>query len=714
MVDSLIRLYESTETEFTTNGIGGLPDATKCIVKEERNGEFELTMTYPIDGKRYSDISLRRIILAKPNPYDDPQPFRIYAITKPINGIVTVNAEHISYDLSGFPVAPFEANNIQEAFTKLKTQSASTFTCPFTFSTDKTTTAKMTVPKPVSIRSLLGGSEGSILDVYGGGEYTFDKFNINLNQHRGANNGVSIRYGKNLTDIKQEENCSSVYTGVYPYWYSNETGVAELTERIIYAEGTYNFSRILPLDLSSSFDELPSEAMLRAEAKRYMEDNNIGVPKVSIDVSFVQLAQSKEYEQITLLEKVKLCDTVNVEFPELNVSATAKCIATEYDVLTDKYTKLSLGDAKSNLAATIASQPKEVTTKIEEATSALTKAINNATSLITGGQGGYVVLRSSSGGKYPDEILIMDTKDVNTATKVWRWNQNGLGYSSNGYNGDFETAITMDGAIVAKFITVDKLSANRIAGGVFADSITANDFNITGGSIKITTKKDLNDYIILSANNRTESGVEVTDRINISPIGIETSVQYLDGSSRESSLGPDFLYFYTHTTDGFIHNSSNYSRNGIDLYDENGKSIVSVEKNATTLRDHLTINDSNNKPRVRIGPSINIYDSDGNVISHIGTYNDLTGQTRILNGSFWVDNGPLCVVNNQIFIRDSSGNTVARIQSDGKAYFSNNIGLGSKLYQAVTGSSNIHFDVGSTGNLLVYKDGNYKGYIPIT
>lgn len=519
MVDTLIMLYESTETEFKTNGIGGLPDALTCTVKEERNGEFELTMTYPINGKRYSDINLRRIIFAKPNPYDNPQPFRIYGISKPLNGIVTVNAEHISYDLSGYPVSPFTAINVMDAFNKLKEKSVSTFTCPFTFSTDKTTEANMVVEKPTSIRSLLGGSEGSILDTYGGGEYTFDKFNVKLSQHRGANNGVSIRYGKNLTDINQEENCSSVYTGVYPYWYSKDTGVAELTERVVYAEGTYNFSRILPLDLSSEFDEMPSEAMLKAEAKRYMEDNDIGVPKVSIDVSFVQLAQSKEYEQITLLEKVKLCDTVNVEFPELNVSATAKCISTEYDVLTDKYTQLSLGDAKSNLAATIASQPQAATKQIEEATSALTKAINNATSLITGGQGGYVILHSSTeGSKYPDEILIMDKPDIKTATKVWRWNKKGLGYSSNGINGPFPLAMTMDGAIVADRITTGTLSANRIAGGTFAEEITANKFNIKGGSIAINTSENSNDVIKL---NSYSASYNTTWSSTLRPLGVE-------------------------------------------------------------------------------------------------------------------------------------------------------------------------------------------------
>ena len=663
MVDTLIMLYESTETEFKTNGIGGLPDALTCTVKEERNGEFELTMTYPINGKRYSDINLRRIIFAKPNPYDDPQPFRIYSISKPLNGIVTVNAEHISYDLSGYPVAPFTAINIMDAFDKLKEKSVSTFTCPFTFSTDKTTVADMVVKKPISIRALLGGSEGSILDTYGGGEYTFDKFNVKLNQHRGSNNGVSIRYGKNLTDINQEENCSSVYTGVYPYWYSEDTGIAEITERVVYAEGTYNFSRILPLDLSSEFDEMPSEAMLKAEAKRYMEDNDIGVPKVSIDVSFVQLAQSKEYEQITLLEKVKLCDTVNVEFPELNVSATAKCISTEYDVLTGKYTKLSLGDAKSNLAATIASQPQAATKQIEEATSALTKAINNATSLITGGQGGYVILHSSTGGKIPDEILIMNDPDINKATQVWRWNKGGLGYATS-YNGDFETAIGMDGSIVANFITAGTLSANRIAGGTFAEEITANKFNIKGGSIDINTSINSNDVIKL---NSYSSSHDTTWTSILKPLGIQL-LNTGDGGNfskrKMCSLQAGALFFYTGADDT---PASTYERNG-----------AIIRQGMLSIR-----NDKDEQ------------------IAYIGqTGARFAGTTNTYGWSY---------------IRDDKDNITAYTTQDGHGYFTVDVGNGITVTkQAVVASKEMYLDTASNyDHLSVIVNGDYKGYMPI-
>lgn len=460
MVDTMITLHESTETSFTTNGLGTLSDAITCEVTEERNGEFELEMEYPVTGIRYKELQLRRIIMVKPNPYSDLQPFRIYAITKPINGIVTVNAEHISYDMSGYPVSPFVADTIQNAFINLK--DASAVSCPFSFSTDKSTTANMTVLKPSSMRSLLGGMDGSILDVYGG-EYEFDRYTVKLWNKRGADRGVSIRYGKNLTDLKQEENCSSVYTGVYPFWYSEQDGLAQLDEKIVKASGTYNFIRIYPLDLSQEWQDKPTQEQLRARANSYMKANDIGVPTVSLTVSFIQLSQSTEYENYALLEDVHLCDTVMVEFPELNVSAAAKCIKTVYDAISNKYISIELGEARTNLASTISSQSQVISDSVTK--TFMQQAIENAAHLISGGLGGYVIMHSSTGGKYPDEILIMDTDDIATAKKVWRWNKGGLGYSSTGYNGPFTLAMTQDGQIVADFVKTGTMSANRINGG---------------------------------------------------------------------------------------------------------------------------------------------------------------------------------------------------------------------------------------------------------
>ena len=490
MVDSLIILYDHDEEAFTSNGLGALPDAASCTVTEERNGGYEVEMEYPLTGSHFSDIQKRRILYVKPNPYDDPQPFRIYSITKPINGIVTVHAAHLSYDTSGSIVKlfPADAGSASAAMSYLKNFSVPS--TPFTFFTNVGKSGTMSVPKPSSIRSLLGGSDGSILDTFGG-EYLFDKWNISLLESRGSNRGVTIRYGKNMTDLEQEENDTDFYTGVYPFWYSEseDGGLVTLSanDGIVNAPGNYDFVKIMPLDLSSedfgkettdsegytTTIEKPTEAELLAAAQKYITNNKIGIPKVSLDVSFVMLAQTEEYKDFARLETVKLCDTVTVEFEKLGVKTTAKCIKTVYNVLTDKYDSIELGEPKSSLAETVSNQG----TLIEEASdkSYMERAIQNATDLIMSGKlGGYVTVTKN-------EIYIADNKDLDKAVKVWRWNSGGLGYSSSGKDGPFGTAMTSDGKIVADYISTGNL-----------DCSVLNVSNIHGDSILVDTIGALN------------------------------------------------------------------------------------------------------------------------------------------------------------------------------------------------------------------------------
>ena len=469
------KLYDGTAAP-QGNGIGLLRDCIRCTVTEERNGGYELELVYPITGQHYAALALRALIRVKPNPAGSEQDFRIYKISRPIGGQVTVNAQHISYDLSGVPASPFSAQNAPAALAGLKAHAAAE--CPFDFWTDLSTTAAFTVSVPSSIRSLLGGVEGSILDVYGG-EYEWDNTTVKLHARRGIDRGVTIRYGKNLTDLTQEENCAEVYTGVYPYWAGSDgSGLVQLPEKTLAAQGNYGFVRILPLDLSEKFEQPPTEEQLRTAAQTYMKQNRIGVPKVSMTVSFAQLGQTKEYEGKALLEQVDLGDTVRVEFSRLGVSASARCVKTVYNVLLDRYDSVELGDARANIADTIASQGQTI--KALPRSSAMQSVINSATSMITGNRGGYVVLHSSTGSKEPDEILIMDKPDIETARNVWRWNKAGLGFSGNGYNGPYGTAITADGKIVADYIAAGTLNAAMIRViNLIADHLTSNNGNYT-------------------------------------------------------------------------------------------------------------------------------------------------------------------------------------------------------------------------------------------
>lgn len=521
-------LFEGTETLFTSNGLGRLSDAISCLVTENRNGAYELEMKYPIDGIHFSDLKMGRYIFAKPAKYSNNQPFEIYQITRPLNGVCTVYAYHISYRLSKIPVMPFTADNIGAALTGLETNSAETN--PFTFSTTKTTVANYNQDEIRDCRSCLGGVQGSILDVFGGGDYEFDMFNVKLWADRGQDRGFEIRYGKNLTDIKQEESIENTITGVAPF-YKNDSTIVTLPEMVIEtaSASNYPYPRTVPLDLSSEFeDSVPTEAQLRDKANAYIASHDIGVPKVSLDVSFVNLADMVGYEDIAVLEDIRLCDTVKVVFDKLGVSSSAKVISTEYDTLKEKFTKVGLGASSNSLANTIAEMDK----KQEQQSSVVQSAIDRATNLITGVSGGYVVIRQDSEGK-PYEILIMDNEDIAQAVNVWRWNKNGLGYSDTGYNGTYALAMTSDGEIVADFITTGILRAIDIIGV----NISGSKLVSAGSNNKSITIE--NGWIDCVTNNEQLSGLRAVNGNNKMMIHAHNILGYSSSGINTLSLGVD-------------------------------------------------------------------------------------------------------------------------------------------------------------------------------
>ena len=450
-------LFPSTATEFNTQGLGVLTDAISCTVTEERNGAFELTMQYPDTGVHFGEITDRCIIYAIPSPYRAPQPFRIYRITRPMDGIIMVYAQHITYDLSGVPLNPFTAINAPDALSKLSLNAA--VDSPFNFWTDKSTVASFTVSTPSSTRSVLGGSSGSILDVYGG-EYEWDGFTVRLYGHRGYDNGVVISYGKNLTDIEQDRNISNVATGIYPYWTNAEGTLVTCDPKIVNAPGTYDFTRVVPVDFSNDFETQPAPEQLQARAEKYVEDNKIGIPKTSITASFVQLEQFPEYEDLALLEKCDLCDTVTIRYPQLGVEAKAEIVKIETDVLLERYSSVEIGDVRTNIADTIVGQQQEIKQKPSE--TYLREAVLALTETIIGASGGAVRLLDTNNDGMPDTLYIADDPDPTKARKVWRFNHEGWGASNNGYNGPFSYGATLENGMVADFITAGTLNADLV------------------------------------------------------------------------------------------------------------------------------------------------------------------------------------------------------------------------------------------------------------
>lgn len=504
-------LYE-TITEGTVPahyGLGALTDCLSCEVSEERNGAYELQMSYAAQGIHASEIQLNRYVKAKPNFTDDPQIFQIYKIGKTINGHFDVYAQHISYGLSGKPIYSGSANNIVTACAVLEASAGG-----FTIDTTKETLGNFNITEPSSVRSWFGGKEGSLLDVYGSGEWKYDNFHCRLMQNRGADRGMQIRYGKNLTDLNQDLDSSNLYTHVMSYWKTDTTVVRGNS----YATGlVLDTQKMLILDASEEFEEEPTVSDLDGYTQDYIGNHNLTAPTNSITLKFQQAG--------TLVERVDLCDTVTVFFEELGIEAKFKCIKTKWDVLAERYIENEFGDPRTSITDTIAQGSTVVAGSDAEARAIAQQALNiandkrrvfittptppydigdlwiedekirycstakganesyseddwtsvdtvdsvtledavaNATAWITGGNGGYVIIHRDAAGR-PYELLISDSENITANTaRVWRWNINGLGYSSTGYNGIFIPAITSDGQIVADFITTGTLDANRI------------------------------------------------------------------------------------------------------------------------------------------------------------------------------------------------------------------------------------------------------------
>ncbi|MBO7659881.1 MAG: phage tail protein [Clostridia bacterium] len=481
-------LYQTiTEGTVPTDyGLGSLTDCLKAEVKEERNGIYELTLEYAAEGIHAEDIQPNRFIKVKPNATDNPQLLRIYKVGKAINGRVEILARHIGYDLSGKVITGGSAGSCVEACALLQSKAGN-----FTINTDKTVSAPFSVSEPSSVRSWFGGKQGSLLDVYGG-EWKYDNYTASLLQSRGTDRGVYIRYGKNLTELNQDVSIENLATGIVPFFIDtngNKTVGTKVSTGLV-----LDVDRDLAIDFSQDVDpesSTPIATQLANLANRYIANNDLTNVFNNITLNFVQLEG--------LTERVDLCDTVHIVYEPLGITATAKCIATVWDVLNERYIQTTFGSAKTNIADTIATQAKEVSQVPSK--SFMNEAITRATELITGNLGGYVILHDADGDGKPDEILIMNTEDPATATEVWRWNKSGLAYG-NSYSGPFsKLALTSDGQIVATAITSGTLNADLIKAGTISDTQGNSSINMTNGQATLYQLKAKGNFTLVDSSD---------------------------------------------------------------------------------------------------------------------------------------------------------------------------------------------------------------------
>ena len=515
----MIKIFSKEITNFNNNGLGILRDSIFCKVNEELNGLFELEMEYPLFGVNKDTIVEENIIMA-PTPRGE-QPFRIYS-TETNLGTIYINAKHIFYDLLNNFLEDVRPTNQNGAGALNWILSNTQFPHNFTTNSNIIKSSSASYIRKGVVEPLLGEDENSFLNRWGG-ELVRDKWNIAINEQAGEDRGVKITYGKNLTGLNASVDISNVITRVMPTGLKEDDTVLTLPEKYIDSPniGYYSSPRIThyhysDIKVSEELSEAQALVLLRQQASLLFSENKIHEPLLNAKVDFLELSKTEEYKDYSQLETIYPFDIVTVEYEGIGFTQKAKMISYEYDCLLEKYNSIELGQFLGNYADSQA-KVAQLLQKVSEgivSQSDLQTAIDNATDLLNNALGGYVLKR-------PGELLIMDTENPNTATKVWRWNINGLGYSSTGINGPYGTAITMNGAIVANFITTGTLNANLIKAGVLQDKLAKNNINMDTGTFSFGNGKITFDGNNLNIKLSDNTGLEtkLNSKVNSSDFG---------------------------------------------------------------------------------------------------------------------------------------------------------------------------------------------------
>lgn len=514
---------------FSGSGYGRMIDATEWHVEEELNGEYELNMVYPASGPLFEYIHRRAIIRAKVSPFTTKtQDFRIYDITKPINGLIEIRARHISYDLSGVIVKGFTANNPSSAMVAITNNQI--VASGFTFTTSVSATKDLVISAPTSVRAALGDGGSSVLGCYGG-EFEWDNKLVKHSLNRGQKKPVRIAYGINMVDFKQEENIANCVTSVVGYVRHED---AFIYGNLIRANG-FDYDNAIAVDFTSKWDSdsTPTVSQIDSMTRDYMslESSNIGKPEISIEVSYAQLSRALNISAPpSYYDALDVGDIITIYFEKLGIDVEAEVISKNYNGKLDRYDSIGVGDRAKNLSDTILAQStvleKTVTNDF------MADAIAEATRLITGNLGGNVIIHDSDNDGKPDEILIINTDKIEDATEVWRWNKGGLGFASgpNAYYGPYALAMTNNGHIVGSRIDVTGMTVGsaNIADAAITnakiDTLTANKIN--GGTFD-TNRSSIGGYITVpkefSVVGSAESKVTGAQCVNFEATSILSS-----------------------------------------------------------------------------------------------------------------------------------------------------------------------------------------------
>lgn len=525
-------IYNSNETDFTHNGLGFLTDIINANVVDALNGEYTLSFEYPTNAKMCEYLVEGNIVKCEVAD-GSKQLFIINNVVKTYK-TYKVSCNHIFYKLLSNFVEDTYPQNLNGADYLNWILTHTQYTSGFTGYSDIALLRTGRYVRKNPVECILG-DDNSMVNLFGG-EIKRDNFKIYFNTRIGNDEGIKLLFGKNITGINVNIDISNCYTRIMPMGYDGLL----LPEKYIDSDliNNYPYPRIALM----KFEEVkydpnnPDAYHTLADAYQALRDKvqeqydaGCDKPAVNISVDWLELSKTEEYKQYASLERVHLGDTITANI--LGMDFETRCIKTTYNPLTDTIEKFEIGTFKSGIGDSI-NKMNSVITQFSPST-ILQEARDNATSLITQAMGGYVYKTNS-------ELYIMDTNDPNTAEKVWRWNINGLGYSSTGINGPYGIAMTMDGSIVADYITTGHLNTNVIEG---YDSLVINVRDASEQVAALTiTVNELNSKIqdVLDITTSGESDVGLVELYNINgsePILVQVH-----------PIGTDLMNLYPHET----------------------------------------------------------------------------------------------------------------------------------------------------------------------
>lgn len=518
MIDNLITIYDKndannlTEHLYDTQGLGALSDWLIATVSNKLNGAEIFQGTYPINGTNADLIIEGRIIQCYVDENRAKQRLRIYyAKTSVIGNTIEVKAEPIFNDIRKSVLNKYDSGTgkitASQAWQNAKALAKPVIPSQFSFLSLVDTLANVKIEK-ANFLEFFGGKEGSILDRFHG-EFLKDNNTLRHETRLGTDHKIKAIYTKNLTGLDLEIDAQSVLVGVYPFISSSseEENEIVLPEEIIltdYAED-YPAGYVSFVDFK---DKATDVATLREVAKEWLKTNiDKQKPQVSGSIELVPLRHQRGYEKFVDLEKVSMGDGVDVYHPQLKVNMSARIVEYTFNVLTNSYDKLVVGNVKTNF---LENTENNVSNLINDAIDQLKNGgeisdlindiVEHQTDLITGNSGGYVLLDPKNS---PSRILVMDTPDKNTAKNVLQINQKGIGFSQTGIDGQYTTAWTLDGGFNASFITAGEIVGITIRGTTLISD--GNDYRITIANGDITWRsKALNKDVIEMHAQETE------------------------------------------------------------------------------------------------------------------------------------------------------------------------------------------------------------------